>query len=210
MKKNIKYVLVILALSFITALILSGCGEEAQTQTTGSTGTEQDTMQNVTKNSDTTEILDDFSYLSYNTVNDDNAIKAQSYDDIVTVLFVRHSGGTRNTWLYDAKRSTLFYSLAPYKDGMPKYYKKLHDMTDAEKKTLSATLKAAGTHDWKQSYEGKDTETGSVLWFIYIEYKSGVIEKHSSRGFNSGDPDKEARSIYDLLSSFKFIDNPLY
>lgn len=201
-------------------LILSSCVLDKQSDDVSDTdlvGTEnaqynkkeQVIMQNEAKNSSVNGLLNDFSYLFTNIQNDVKAVRKQSYNDVVTILISEYDNDMRCFWLYDSKRNMIFQDINPYTAYMLCDYKKAYNISDSEKNDLITLLKKSDVHNWDEQYVGEVLGTGFYSWSIAIEYKNGILEKHSGRGQNPNKP-IAFRNIINYFSSIKYVDNPLY
>ena len=54
---------------------------------------------------------------------------------------------------------------------------------------LLKVFEDANTISWKRTYSGENEGKGSFEWKVYIEYKSGNIEKHNGSGMTVLPPD---------------------
>ena len=221
MKKNNTFLLICALLAAI--LTLSGCaetsagdGKEAVTVDYVYAHPKEKAREDYVLNSATEEIVDDFSYLfNYPYTyfyNEDKEIKAQKYDDIVTIALGRDGGNYSMRWIYDAKRETVFFDKGPYKQGMPCYYRYSHQITDNDIKIKNSTFSAADVHNWKAYYPYPKKNTDHLSYFgeLIIEYKGGVFEYHSGCFGNKKFPTDAFKQILELFDSFDYAENPLY
>lgn len=192
---KIKKNTLLLIAMLITTLLLSGCGETGTIGIDGTTGkddivtteipdinTTEMKQTNTITNGTTDELLDNFEYLFTDIKNDSAAIKEQNFDDIVTIAVCEYDGDMYCLWLYDAKRSTVFRTFDVSKKHLPGEYKEACDISATDAQALIDTLKNDNSHNWDDTYPGRNIGTGSYSWSVIIEYKGGVIEKHIGYG----------------------------
>lgn len=165
------------------------------------------------KNCDTDELLDDFSYLigypfTYVPCGEET-IRAQKYEDAVTIYLAYEGETDQNLWLYDAKRGTVFFSVGPYNASRPSTYRSAHELTEEEKAQLAQALEEADTHSWDAYCPDEDASEAAYSFALYIEYRGGVFEYHSGSCTADNFP-SSFRSIESLFEGYDYADNPLY
>ena len=212
MKTEKKRIPVLIAALVALLLALSGCGEvelpvPAAPELPAGEHNAQVTQGCVT-NSSTVETADDFEYLTADIRNDRDAIQAENYEDIVTIMVTEHDGDMSTSWMYDANRKTVFMDFAPDITA-PADFSRAFVLSDSDVETLTNTLKAADTHAWDERYSGEDIGTGSYSWSITIEYSDGVYEYHCGSGNSTGGAPGSRYEVMLLFWNYPYAENHL-
>lgn len=148
---------------------------------------EQSNM-NFIKNSETKELINDFSYLWALNDNEKMRKKCKS-SDIISFYLKEHINTQSTEWLVDLKCGRLHFGIAPRVPYFTTNYEYSRDLSKDEIKKIYSILKDNVTFEWYDDYSGENKGTGSSNWFFFSEYKNGAVLRGKGIGMSAFKPD---------------------
>ncbi len=139
------------------------------------------------QNSETKELINDFTYLWAVDENKKMMKKCKS-SDIISFYLKKHINTQSREWLVDLKSGKLYYGIAPRVPYFVSNYGYSRDLSKDEIKKINIILKDNVNLEWYDDYTGENKGTGSSNWFFYSEYKNGAVLRGKGIGMSSFKP----------------------